>query len=103
MSIQSVNTASVEVDDAFIGRRVHSVMWDRKITQTQLSQRIGMAQTLISRRLRGTLGWPAPLLVKTAAALGTSVAYLVGETDDPSGHDGGEGWAPWGSNPRPAD
>lgn len=69
------------IDDAFIGRRVHQLMWDSRMTQTELGAMLGMDQSTIAKRLRGRVGWPATLLVRTASALGTSVAYLVGETD----------------------
>lgn len=72
-----------EIDDAYIGRRVHQLMWDQHISQTALAPQLGMDQSTLGKRLRGTVGWPGPLLVKVAKVLGTTVAYLVGESDDP--------------------
>lgn len=69
------------IDDAFIGRRVHQLMWDKHMTQAELGASLGMDQSTVAKRLRGKVGWPATLLVRTADVLSTSVAYLVGEVD----------------------
>lgn len=88
-------SAADEIDDAFIGRRVHQVMWDQRVTQTTLGSALGMDQSTVGKRLRGVVGWPAPLLVKTARFLDTTVAYLVGEADEPT--------TPTTPNPETAD
>lgn len=66
--------------DAEIGRRVHQLMWDRKITQTEFGQIIGMDQSSVAKRFRGKLGWSATQVKAAASALDCSVAYLYGET-----------------------
>ncbi|WP_353615667.1 helix-turn-helix transcriptional regulator [Leifsonia sp. ALI-44-B] len=58
-------------------------MWDQKITQTALGNMIGMEQSSVGKRLRGERGWSIANLLATARALNTTVAYLVGEVDDP--------------------
>jgi transcriptional regulator with XRE-family HTH domain len=68
------------IDDAFIGRRVHQLMWDAHMTQTDLGNALGMDQSTVAKRLRGKVGWPAALLVRIAPVLNTTVAYLVGES-----------------------
>ncbi len=70
--------------DAFVGRRVHQLMWDQKMTQTAFGERIGMDQSLVAKRLRGKVGWGVQNLVDAAKILNTTVAYLVGETEDPT-------------------
>lgn len=88
--------ATLVIDDAFIGRRVHQLMWDKHMTQTELGAALSMDQSTVAKRLRGKVGWPATLLVRTAEVLGSTVAYLVGEADspeptapvDPAGTDG---------------
>ena len=75
---------ALEVDDAFIGRRVHLVMWDQKMSQTTLGSLLGIDQSTISKRLRGEVGWPATLVARTARVLNTTAAFLLGETDDPT-------------------
>ncbi|AGW41068.1 two-component system sensor protein [Leifsonia xyli subsp. cynodontis DSM 46306] len=73
------------------------LMWDRQITQTALGETIGMNQSHLGKRLRGNLSWSATQLTTIAAALKTSVAYLMGEVDDPT-------WcAPRDLNPEPID
>jgi transcriptional regulator with XRE-family HTH domain len=84
MSIESAFSGASDIDDAFIGRRVHQLMWDQKMTQTKLGAALGIDQSTVAKRLRGKMGWPATLVTKTARALNTTSAYLLGETDDPT-------------------
>ncbi len=65
--------------DAIIGRRVHHMMWDRKITQTALAGVLGLQQSALSRKLRGERGWSSDELVAVAGTLHTNVADLFGE------------------------
>jgi len=64
-----------------IGRRVHLLMWDARLTQMELGERIGMDQSSLARRIRGERGWTPDQLVAVADALGVTVAYLFGESD----------------------
>jgi len=83
MNSEAAKVVAPIVDlDEQIGRRVHQVMWDRRMTQTAFAAHIGMDQSSVAKRLRGKLGWGAVHLVQAATVLGTSVAYLVGETED---------------------
>jgi len=68
--------------DAAIGLRVHLIMWDRRITQQELGDAIGMDQSSLGKRLRGDRGWTPDQVVTVAKALGTTVAYLFGETSE---------------------
>ena len=70
--------------DARIGRRVHEMLWDQGMRQVDFAERVGMTQSAVAKRLRGELGWRSGHLVQAAVALRTSVAYLIGETDDAS-------------------
>jgi transcriptional regulator with XRE-family HTH domain len=74
--------APVSELDAEIGRRVHQVMWNQRMTQAVFAAQVGMSQSSVAKRLRGYHGWGAIHLIRAAEALNTSVAYLVGETDD---------------------
>lgn len=67
--------------DAEIGRRVFHRMWDMKITQTQMGQRIGVGQSTLSKKLRGERPWFSHELRDAASMLGVSVGYLFGEND----------------------
>lgn len=82
--------------DAAVGRRVHLLMWDRKITQAALGAQIGVDQSSLAKRLRGDRGWTVAHLVAVANALNTTVAYLVGEISDPL-------CTPRDLNPEPTD
>lgn len=84
MSIESAYPSAHTIDDAFIGRRVHQLMWDQRVTQKALGDVLGMDQSTVAKRLRGKLGWPATLVVRTAHFLNTTTSYLLGETEDPS-------------------
>lgn len=69
--------------DAQVGRRVHHMMWDAKMTQTALGKVLGMDQSSLAKRLRGDRRWDLDEVAAVAAAFNTSMAYLVGETSDP--------------------
>ncbi|MEP6477810.1 MAG: helix-turn-helix transcriptional regulator, partial [Rhodoglobus sp.] len=58
-------------------------MFLRGVTQTKLAAQLGMAQTTVSKKVRGSVGWSTDDLVAVSAALGTSIAYLFGEVEDP--------------------
>lgn len=80
---QDRRTVRVNVD-AEIGRRVHTLMWDRRITQKALGERLGVGQSGLGRRLRGERGWSASELRGVSETLGVSVGFLFGEPDGPS-------------------
>jgi hypothetical protein len=71
--------------DAQIGRRVHQLLWDRHITQTEFGRMIGMDQSSVAKRLRGKLGWSAAQVKAAARVLRTSISDLYGESETPSG------------------
>lgn len=65
--------------DAVIGRRVHHLMWDQQLTQTAFSQKLGMQQSGLAKKLRGQRGWSADELIVVARELGVTVGYLFDE------------------------
>jgi len=77
--------------DAELGRRAHMMMWDRRLSIKQLSVRLGVDSTGLSKKLKGERGWALAEIVAIADALDTTVAYLVGEAESPrpGGPDGG--------------
>ena len=83
--------------DALAGERAHMLMWTRGESQGSVADAVGMERTQLGRKLRGARPWYLSEIVAVARHLGTSVAYLTGETDDPMP----SGWAPRGSNPQP--
>ena len=88
--------------DAQIGRRVFHLMWDRKITQTEMGRALGVQQAALSKKLRGERPWYSSEVVAAAHRLNTTVAYLFGEAEGP--HPKGEGLSLPGldSNQEPA-
>ncbi|MYM19704.1 helix-turn-helix domain-containing protein [Brevibacterium sp. 5221] len=88
----------------------------RGLRQAWLADLLGVGQSAVSKRLRGVLPFTVPELFTIAAALDISLGELLGDVvNEKLPHprtDGGaeviyqeasNGWAPWGSNPRPAD
>lgn len=78
--------------DAEIGRRIFHLMWDRKITQTEMGRTIGVGQAALSKKLRGDRPWYSSELRGAATMLSVSVGYLFGENDE----------GPGGGAPRPS-
>lgn len=78
--------------------RIVALLWRKRMRQIDLSAAIGVAQPNLSAKLRGARRWYLFEIVGIAQALGTSVAYLIGETDDDAplrspADQQGEGWA----------
>ena len=70
--------------DELVGARAHALMWGQKITQTALAPAFGITQSALAKKLRGKNGWSLADLSILAEKLETTIAYLVGETDDPN-------------------
>lgn len=69
--------------DELVGRRVHHLMWERKMTQKELAALTHSDQSTVAKRIRGHRSWKVEDLMETARALNTTVAFLVGEIDNP--------------------
>lgn len=69
--------------DVQIGARVHQLMWQSRMTQTELGRMLGLTQPAISKKLRGERPWYAAEVISVARALATSAAYLYGEAENP--------------------
>ena len=63
--------------------RIRDLREDRDMNQTQVAQMLGMSQTGYSKYETGEHDIPTQILIKLARFYNTSVAYLLGETDDP--------------------
>jgi len=72
--------------DAQVGQRIKTLLIGRA-TQTQLGTMLGLGQTDISKRLRGSVAWKGRELADIAAALGVSIAVLYGEPTSPAPND----------------
>jgi hypothetical protein len=71
--------------DALIGERVRLLMNRARprITQARVAFRLGLSQPSFGQRLLGNTRWTAVELLAVSDMLGTTVAFLVGETDVP--------------------
>lgn len=57
------------------------LIWRAGTTQAAIADEIGIESTALGKKLRGKNGWALQELIDLAAALDTTVAYLVGEAD----------------------
>ena len=100
-AVMTTTRADVSGDmDARVGRLVHTMMWDKRLTQTVVAARLGIQQSALSKKLRGDRGWSTQELVMLAQVLDTTASYLLGETSDPTrppgdDPDGGGEAGPW--------
>lgn len=62
-----------------IGHRIKVRRVEQKLLQEDLAQRIGMAQSQLSKVERGQVGLDVMQLLAIAEALDCSAAYLLGE------------------------
>ncbi|WP_316631947.1 helix-turn-helix transcriptional regulator [uncultured Ruminococcus sp.] len=63
--------------------RIRDLREDRDLTQTQLAKQLNMSQTGYSKYETGENDIPTPILIKLANLYGTSIDYLLGQTDNP--------------------
>lgn len=89
--------------DVAIGRRVHTLMWEQRIKNKDLAALLGLEPTGVGKKLRAEAKFSIEQLVTSARILNTTVAYLVGETENPHPvtPDGGPSSHLGDSNPRP--
>ena len=82
--------------NAWIGERVHTLMWRSGRTQTQLASVLGVDQGSVSNRLRGKTAWTVVDLLAVAAWLDVPVTELMPavELGPPEPDDSGKGSAP---------
>ena len=68
-------------------KRIRDLREDRDLNQTQVAKMLGMSQTGYSKYETGANDIPTTILIKLARLYGTSVDYLLGETDNPKRYD----------------
>ena len=61
--------------------RIRDLREDRDLTQTQVAQMLSMSQTGYSKYETGENDIPTIVLIKLARFYGTSIDYLLGQTD----------------------
>lgn len=69
--------------DVIIGERIAARLRGTGLTQSELARRVGVNQSTINGLVKGDQR-SSSHLHRIARELGTSIAYLEGETDDPS-------------------
>ena len=62
-------------------RRIRDLREDADLNQTAVARHLGMSQTGYSKYETGENDIPSAILIKLARFYGTSVDYLLGETD----------------------
>ena len=62
-------------------QRLRDLRNDRDLNQTQVVKMLGMSQTGYSKYETGENDIPTAILIKLARFYGTSIDYLLGETD----------------------
>ena len=67
-------------------QRIRDLREDRDMTQTEIARLLGMSQTGYSKYETGENDIPTAILIKLAHFYGTSIDYLLGQTDDPKRH-----------------
>lgn len=63
--------------------RIRDLREDKDLSQTKVAQMLGMSQTGYSKYETGENDIPTEVLIKLARFYGTSIDYLLGETDNP--------------------
>ena len=66
--------------------RIRDLREDKDMTQTQVAKMLGMSQTGYSKYETGENDIPTAILIRLARFYGTSIDYLLGETNDPTRH-----------------
>lgn len=73
----------VACERMFDGQRLRERMTEAGLTQSELARRLGISQTMVGKLANGDVQG-SKHLHRIARELGTTPAYLAGETDDPS-------------------
>ena len=71
-----------EVPEIF-RQRVNKLMAERCLSKKEMAERLDMEYLTFWRKINGKRGVDVVFLMRMAKVLGTSVAYLLGETDSP--------------------
>ncbi|MCR5347704.1 MAG: helix-turn-helix domain-containing protein [Fretibacterium sp.] len=64
--------------------RIKRLISEKHLSQTKIAKELGIHYTTLWRRLNGARDLNVDFLVNLARVLGTSAAFLLGETEDPS-------------------
>lgn len=76
-----MHNAAKRVGNAYIGERVHTLMWRTGRSQRQLAEILNVDQGSVSNRLRGKTQWSALELLAVATWLDVPVTDLLPDPD----------------------
>lgn len=62
--------------DETIGRNVHYLLWQRRLTQLSVARSLGLTPSVLSKKLRGASGWSAKQVAAVAALLDVRAGEL---------------------------
>ena len=62
--------------------RIRNLREDKDLNQTEVAKMLGMSQTGYSKYETGENDIPTVVLIKLARFYGTSIDYILGETND---------------------
>ena len=71
------------IKDMRIGERIKNTRKKNKLTQSELAEKINVHEVTVRTWENTDKGLNSAVMTSLASALGTTVAYLIGETDDP--------------------
>ena len=60
-----------------LGRNIHIILFDKKMTRMQLAEKVGTSQQMVSDIVQGNKSPKAETLIKIAKALGVTVDDLI--------------------------
>ena len=66
-----------------ISERLKKLIAEKRYSKAEISERLGIGYSTLWRRLNGERSVNIDFLRELASVLDTSVAYLIGETDNP--------------------
>lgn len=74
----SVDTARVVWSaDAIVGSNVHAILWQRRISQKEFADKLGISDSVLSKRLRGVSAWSVQDMLDVASLLGIEPEKLL--------------------------
>lgn len=77
--MEQINTHIPEI----LMQRTNRLMAERLLSKKEMAERLNMEYLTFWRKLNGKRGIDVIFLMNVAQVLGTTVAYLLGETDEP--------------------
>lgn len=60
-----------------LGRNIHIVLYDKKMSKSELAEKVGISQQMVSEIVAGNKSPKASTLIKIANVLGVTVDELI--------------------------